>query len=974
MKKILLSAVSMMTVGAGFAQSTAHLTPEQNRYKVSVPVNITEQAVENAENFPLIGNTQVQQRSATETQIGESYYDLQTNSAIQRRIILHNNSSITATWTFSTDAAWTNRGTGYNYFNGTSWGSIPTAELETERTGWPNPLASGSGKEIIISHSTANSIFHKVERTTVGAGAWTQGNLSSQSGQVWGRSSIAGTNNNTIHMIGMTLPIANNGTLFNGMDGAFLYSRSTNSGSSFDIVDYQIPGTNVNYFDGFDGDSYAIDAKGDVIAIVVGGLGRGVQLFKSINNGVTWTKTDVMTSAVWFQEDLTIVDTTLEGRLWTSDGGVTVLIDDDNKANVWYSTMYIANADITDGTITYYPYTNGMYYWNEDYPSDNALRLFGFIDIDGDGLISMDNPGGQYRFAGLVSHPQAGVDEEGCFYLSYTMVREDLTTGQQNYRHTYVTKSCDGGCSWSFPIDVTGSSNNAFAECVFPSIARKVDDDVHIIYMSDAEPGIAVSGDEDTPVINKMIYLKEDAERFDTVTFCPTDIAGDSLLCAGGTVTLEALGCASAYSWTGPGSFTSTNQVVNVTATGTYTCEFTTTCGTQTETFNVVNYTGGSTPVVTIAAPTLELCPGANSTLTANSNIAGVTYLWSQASATTQTLNITGPGVYTVTVTDCSGATATQSVTVVTPAAPTAIISGDLTLCPGGTNQLNAIPVVGATNYQWSTGTTGANATSINVTAAGTYQVTITNCSGSSSASVTVTEEEEPVAVINNSGTEVCEGSVLTVYADGGTSYEWSTGSTESALSINEVSQSGTYTVTVSNDCGDEDTEEITLTVHAIPAAPSVTFNGSDYVSSQTGSGTHTWYINGVPTNETGSTLGGNNVGEGDEVYCEYTDENGCTSLASNIVLSVDDLQGLDNQLRVYPNPSNGSVELAIGDINGAMTMSVTNTLGQVVYRNVSNVNAQSIVSLDLTDLPSGTYQLNVETDSGVSVKSIIIE
>ena len=42
----------------------------------------------------------------------------------------------------------------YNYFNGTSWGSSPTVELETERTGWPNPLRTGSGKEIIISHST----------------------------------------------------------------------------------------------------------------------------------------------------------------------------------------------------------------------------------------------------------------------------------------------------------------------------------------------------------------------------------------------------------------------------------------------------------------------------------------------------------------------------------------------------------------------------------------------------------------------------------------------------------------------------------------------------------------------------------------------------------------------------------------------------------------------------------------------------
>ena len=298
MKKILLSALSVVTIGGAFAQHDLNLTPTQNNFKVEVPVHFLEQDVPNAENYPLIGNSNVAQRSATETQIGESYYDLQTNSAIQRRIINHSSGAITATWTFSTDAAWTNRGTGYNYFNGTTWGAYPASEIETERTGWPNPLAPNDGSEIIISHSTANSIFHRVNRASVGAGAWSQGNMSNQDGQVWGRSAVGGANNNTIHKIGMTLPTGNAGTLYNGMDGAFLYSRSNDGGANFNIVNYQIPGTNVNYFDGFDGDSYAIDADGNNVAIAVGGLGRGVQLFKSSDNGLTWTKTDVMTSAI----------------------------------------------------------------------------------------------------------------------------------------------------------------------------------------------------------------------------------------------------------------------------------------------------------------------------------------------------------------------------------------------------------------------------------------------------------------------------------------------------------------------------------------------------------------------------------------------------------------------------------------------------------------------------------------------------
>lgn len=974
MKKILLSALSVVTIGGAFAQHDLNLTPAQYNFKVEVPVHFLEQDVPNAENYPLIGNSNVAQRSATETQIGESYYDLQTNSAIQRRIINHSSGAITATWTFSTDAAWTNRGTGYNYFNGTTWGAYPASEIETERTGWPNPLAPNDGSEIIISHSTANSIFHRVNRASVGTGAWSQGNMSNQDGQVWGRSAVGGSNNNTIHKIGMTLPVANNGTLYNGMDGAFLYSRSNDGGANFNIVDYQIPGTNVNYFDGFDGDSYAIDADGNNVAIAVGGLGRGVQLFKSSDNGVTWTKTDVMTSAIWFQEDQTVVDTTLEGRLWTSDGAVAVLLDDNGDAHVWFSTMYIANADITDGTITYYPYTNGMQYWNEDYPSDNSLRLFGFIDIDGDGQISMDNPGGQYRFSGLVSHPSAGVDDEGCFYLSYDMVREDLTTGAQNYRHTYVSKSCDGGCSWSFPIDVTGSPLNDFVECVFPSIARHVDDDIHILYMGDNEPGIAVSGDEDNPVINQMIYLKEDAERFDTVSICPTEIAGDSLLCAGGSVSLEALGCASTYAWTGPNSFSSSNQVINATDAGLYTCVYTTTCGTQTETFNVVNYTGGQTLTVNVSATSLEICPSGSETITATSNIAGASYLWSTGS-TADSIIVSAAGTYTVTVTDCSGATETETVTLVAPSAPTAIISGDLTLCPSETNTLTVVPVTGATNYAWSTGATGINATSINVSSAGTYQVTVTNCAGSSNTSVTVTEEDEPVAVITDNGLVGCEGEVLTVVASGGTEFEWSDGSTTAALSINAASQSGTYTVTVSNDCGDEDTEEVTLTINAQPAAPTITYTGGNYVSS--GTGTHTWFIDGVQTTETSNMLSDNNVQAGDEITVSYEDENGCVSELSAVfigITGISDIDAMNSKYAVYPNPSKGLVEVRFTDLTGNVNLTVTNSLGQVVYRTNTDANGSSVYSLDLTSLASGTYQLSVEHEEGVGVQSLIIE
>ncbi len=44
---------------------------------------------------------------------------------------------------FST--SYSDRGTGYNFYDGSSWDSYPNARLESSRGGWPSILATGSG-------------------------------------------------------------------------------------------------------------------------------------------------------------------------------------------------------------------------------------------------------------------------------------------------------------------------------------------------------------------------------------------------------------------------------------------------------------------------------------------------------------------------------------------------------------------------------------------------------------------------------------------------------------------------------------------------------------------------------------------------------------------------------------------------------------------------------------------------------------
>ena len=152
MKKILLSAVVAFMAVSGQAQSPGvQVSPEALRQSISMPVNPVINTNPANPNGTLPIGMMGTARTAQETTVGASTYDLQTNSAIQRRIINHANGAITATWTYSNVNSWATRGTGYNYFNGTQWGSLPTSEIETERTGWPSPMRLASGKECCAS-------------------------------------------------------------------------------------------------------------------------------------------------------------------------------------------------------------------------------------------------------------------------------------------------------------------------------------------------------------------------------------------------------------------------------------------------------------------------------------------------------------------------------------------------------------------------------------------------------------------------------------------------------------------------------------------------------------------------------------------------------------------------------------------------------------------------------------------------------
>jgi gliding motility-associated-like protein len=303
----------------------------------------------------------------------------------------------------------------------------------------------------------------------------------------------------------------------------------------------------------------------------------------------------------------------------------------------------------------------------------------------------------------------------------------------------------------------------------------------------------------------------------------PTITAGGpTTFCAGGSVTLTS-SAGTSYLW----SNGATTQSINVTAAGNYAVKVTNASGclsaVSAATAVIVNAVP-VTPNITAAGPT-TFCAGGNVTLTSS---AGTGYLWSNG-ATTQSINVTSSGNYTVKITNVSGCQSPASVaTVVTvnalPGIPTITPDGPTTFCAGGNVTLSSSP---ETSYLWSN---GATAQSINITTPGNYTVQVINASGCQSAAsvaTSVTVNALPVTPSITAGGPItfCDGGSVTLTSSAGTSYLWSNGATTASINI---TTSGNYTVQVTNagGCQSALSAAANVTVNSIPPTPTITANG----------------------------------------------------------------------------------------------------------------------------------------------------
>jgi hypothetical protein len=346
--------------------------------------------------------------------------------------------------------------------------------------------------------------------------------------------------------------------------------------------------------------------------------------------------------------------------------------------------------------------------------------------------------------------------------------------------------------------------------------------------------------------------------------------SGATTFCEGGSVTLTADNTASSYLW----STGATTRSITVSQSGSYTVSAQDGTGCMVPS-SPVQVTVNARPTAVVSGTT-GICAGASATISAALTGTGPwNVIWSDgfvqngvaASPATRVVSPSATTSYSITsVSDahCTG-TASGTATITVNAKPVAGIramqaydetrTGTVTqngenveACGNPLVRLVPQALDPSFTYAWSTGATTAV---LDVTASGTYTLTVTTPSGcATSSTVNVTVNPYPAKpVINAPQTQLCPaGGSVTLTAPAATSWLWSNGATTQSIVVTEA---GSYSVRTRNgSCESVSSDSVTITrgTSSITASGSTSLCENGSVTLTANEGTAWSWSNGATT------------------------------------------------------------------------------------------------------------------------------
>jgi hypothetical protein len=450
--------------------------------------------------------------------IGTTWYDLQSYTNVMQRIWAYPDGTVGATWMSAGQNLVPERGAGYNYFDGSNWGTPNLHVGPTDRKGWPSYAPWGPNGEIIALYQYvvgAGSIKFYT-RENKGEGDWIESTLIPPAGVslVWHSMITSGENHEFIHLLAYTYD-----AVYQGQTNALLYYRSSDGTQTWDIDGVTIDGLGEGDFPTIHSLTYAwANPVGETIAFTLGFDEWGGWVFKSFDNGYNWDKIQVVESPV------NPFDPPVNSeRIPCGSGTSSCVLDSQGNVHVVFGRM---GKIYVNDTLKYYPYTDGLIYWNESMPvidtgliSSNTLdyldaagNLCGYV-LSSEPTYTIPNLQPTYQ-NGLCAYPQLSIDAQDHIYVVSSTLAPDFSNTTYLYRHIIANSTLDLGTSWAGLIDLNADLQYYFSECAYPAMAPVIGDYVNLVFQEDIYPGIHEWLTEHDAVQNNMMFMKISKDAF----------------------------------------------------------------------------------------------------------------------------------------------------------------------------------------------------------------------------------------------------------------------------------------------------------------------------------------------------------------------------------------------------------------------------------------------------------------------------
>jgi hypothetical protein len=305
---------------------------------------------------------------------------------------------------------------------------------------------------------------------------------------------------------------------------------------------------------------------------------------------------------------------------------------------------------------------------------------------------------------------------------------------------------------------------------------------------------------------------------------------------------------------------------------------------------------------------------------------------------TTQSIVVSSPGIYSVSVIDSNGCQNTDSIQIIVNPLPNVYAGNDIVTCQGQSIALNGS---GATMYSWNNSV--INNSPFTPSTSNTYIVIGTDpngCQNSDTLIVTVNQLPSVNAGINQS---ICQGESITLIGIGATTYSWNNNVINNVAFVPLTSNNYIVTGTDSNGCQDKDTVLVTV----IPTSSSQL--------TQTANNTYT--LNGQTYSQSGT-------------YTQVIpNANGCDStITLNLTINgVGINEVLTTIFNIYPNPAKNQFQI---DFDGQINkLEIIDAKGAIVYA----INESKEEYLLPACIETGYYLVVIHTDEGIFRKELIV-